>query len=241
MKLIYFLSVLFISLYVNAGVVTSKNRLIFDEGDIEKNLIIANANRHKIILQTWVDNGEGDPNVNNIPYFVNPSINKMDSLEKVNLKVIRNFSSYNDDKESVHWLNLYEIPSIKRHDTDLSVSLAMNTQIKIFFRPKILKKINIDELSTKLSFYIENQDDNYYIVCHNKSKYHASLDDLKLSDKNITIKPEMDMMVKPLSYKKFILDVPFKNNSSIYIDFSLIDDDGVRKPFRQNVNNYHLK
>ncbi|VFS54305.1 Chaperone protein fimC precursor [Moellerella wisconsensis] len=95
-----------------SGIIASNNRVIFNEGDFKKNLILGNTNEYSIFAQTWIDNGEGSGEFKQKAYpFVSvPAVFVLNQGEMTNLNIIYNNKELPSDRESVFWLNLYEIP-----------------------------------------------------------------------------------------------------------------------------------
>ena len=44
----------------HAGVMPERTRLIFHEGQTQRSLMLANTNTYPVVVQTWLDNGEGN-------------------------------------------------------------------------------------------------------------------------------------------------------------------------------------
>ncbi len=54
------LTVLFVQ-SVEAGIMPASSRMIYRDGDREKTLMLVNTNDYPVLVQSWVDNGEGSP------------------------------------------------------------------------------------------------------------------------------------------------------------------------------------
>ncbi len=54
------LTVLFVQ-SVEAGIMPASSRIIYRDGDREKTLMLDNTNDYPVLVQSWVDNGEGSP------------------------------------------------------------------------------------------------------------------------------------------------------------------------------------
>lgn len=233
MSLILGVSLLF-SNSANAGIMAEKTRVIFPEGANEKSLMIANTNKYPILVQTWIDDGD----VNNTPektdaaLVVLPAVFKMEPGEAKGLRILFKKQSMPSDRESLFWLNLYEIPpKVKSNSTDQAELLvAMNMQMKIFYRPKALltKDINI---SDSLKFTIEKKGMDFILNCSNPTGYYASFSSLKLliDGKEYKSEIKLDMMVPPKSEEQFIFKHinPIKKDEKIHLEYMLIDDDGI--------------
>ncbi|MFW1748724.1 molecular chaperone [Acinetobacter guillouiae] len=231
---------LFYSFLCQAGVLAAKTRIVFKDGEHEQSLMLANTNDYPIILQTWVDQGEGDPDINNMPFLILPPFVKLASNDIHGLRILYNGKALPNDRETVFWLNLYEIPMIKRHsDQAAYMNLAMNTQLKLFYRPKQIAKMLPEMIVEKIHFKIVEQDKKNYIECENPTPYHASLINLKIESlsQKIYIQSEMDMMCYPYSTKRYGIAGELNKNDNLYtLSFDFLDDDGNAIHFQRNLN-----
>ena len=67
------LTVLFV-LSVEAGIMPASSRIIYRDGDREKTLMLVNTNDYPVLVQSWVDNGEGSPEAASPPFVVLPPV-----------------------------------------------------------------------------------------------------------------------------------------------------------------------
>lgn len=154
----------------NAGIMPSSTRIIYQEGTTEQSLMLANTNPYPVMVQTWVDNGEidGTPEKANAPYIALPAVFRMQPNTMQGLRIIYNQHPLPTDRESVFWLNLYEVPPTKSAQSASSpkVKMTMNTQMKIFYRPKSLKE-KPQDWAGKLQFSLFRRGDMLVIRCTN--------------------------------------------------------------------------
>lgn len=226
-----------------AGVVAEGTRIVYNEGLKEYGLKVANTNAYPILFQPWVDYGEGDPNQNLGPFVIVPPFSKMAPNEMNTLRMIYDGTVLPTDRETVFWLNLYEIPLLKKKDIENQyLNMAMNTQIKVFYRPKNLEKISLENIINSTKFKVFSEENESFILVENSSPYHISFLDLKLinskEDVLSEVYPDMDMMVRPFSNKKLKL----KNNMTdlskdTLVNIKVIDDLGGFYDFKKIIIN----
>jgi len=143
------------------------------------------------------------------------------------------------DRESVYWLNLYEIPAIPQPDQlDAYISLAMNTQLKIFYRPKSLKKFELSDIAKQLNFSVQVEQDHWKLICDNPTAYHASMVNIQLSYQKqmIETNAETDMMSYPKSQRQYQFNGTLPKADQYQLNFSLIDDFGNQHDFEKNIS-----
>ena len=113
-----------------AALALDATRYIY-KGDAQFISAIANNESEKVYgAQVWVDNiVEKDTR----PTFIaTPSFFKVDGKGKQVFRVMKVSDHMPNDKESIYWLNLQEIPQ-KREGSGLT--MAIRTQVKLIYRP----------------------------------------------------------------------------------------------------------
>lgn len=231
-RLLLLSAAVLITLPAQAGIMASSTRVIYEQGQNERSLMLANINAYPVVVQTWVNEGEDQqtPENSTSPLITLPSVFRMQAGAVQGLRIVHNGDALPSDRESVFWLNLYEIApkAANKSAEQTSVALAMNTQMKIFYRPKNLPSLPQD-MAKSLSFKLEKQGDQWQLVLRNPTPYHASLASLKLIDqgREMAIPPLPEMMALPLSEKRY----PLASNSlvspaDLKVNFTWIDDGG---------------
>lgn len=215
-----------------AGLMPEQTRLIFHEGQTQRSLMLANTNPYPVVVQTWIDNGEGNraPENSVSAMIALPSVFRLQPQALQGLRIVYDGSALPRDRESVSWLNLYEIPPAKADAPALStrVAVAMNTQMKIFYRPAHLPSAP-EKMAGALTFRIEQQAGTWVLVCHNPSPYHASFSSLRVGPQGHEqpVAKSLDMMAPPLSDKAYPLsNFTHHADASVAVSYTLIDDGG---------------
>ncbi|CRM74979.1 fimbrial biogenesis chaperone [Pseudomonas sp. 44 R 15] len=216
----------------HAGVMPEQTRLIFHEGQTQRSLMLANTNPYPVVVQTWIDDGEGNraPENSTSAMIALPSVFRLQPQALQGLRIVYDGSALPKDRESVSWLNLYEIPPAKTDAPALPTRIAvtMNTQMKIFYRPAHLPS-QPESMAGSLTFRIEQQAGAWVLVCHNPSPYHASFSSLRVSatGHEYPVAKALDMMTPPLSEKTYPLG-HFTDDAraSVPVNYTLIDDEG---------------
>ncbi|OQS31667.1 hypothetical protein B0T45_22655 [Chromobacterium haemolyticum] len=109
-------------------------RYVFTGDKDSISVIVSNEAKRTFGGQVWVDNiVESDTRPT---FVVTPSFFKLKSEKKQVLRVIKAVN-LPQDKESVYWLNLQEIPPLMEGS---GLSVAVRTRVKLFYRPAALLK-----------------------------------------------------------------------------------------------------
>lgn len=214
------------SFTASAGIIAFTTRVVFREGQTQQSLMVVNTNPWPIIVQTWVDEGDITvmPGHVKTPFVVVPALFRLQPKAMQGLRLIYNQASLPADRESVFWLNLYEIPPTQAELSAQaqSVVLTMNTQMKIFWRPASLTAP--EKAAEKLRFYRESE----AIVCVNPTPYYVSFAALAVTtaDSRQAVEQLPDMMSPPFSTKRYPLAEGKPITMALSVNAVLIDDNG---------------
>lgn len=127
-----------------AGVTAEVSRIVFTDDKLEQSLLLANLNEYPVLVQLWVNDGDvnGTPDTAvDAPVIPLPAIMNLAPMEKRSIRLIRAREDLPQDRESLYWLNIYEVPpqpsSLDATEGQWMV-LTMHTQMKLLFRPLAL-------------------------------------------------------------------------------------------------------
>ena len=107
-----FVSLIFIAHSAYAGMTISGTRVIFPGNEREKTVRTTNKGTTPLLVQVWVDDGGKNDDINNIkvPFTVTPPVYRIEPGKGQSIRLIYNGMSLPQDRESVFWFNLLEIP-----------------------------------------------------------------------------------------------------------------------------------
>lgn len=217
-----------LSLATRAGVLASVTRVVHVEGDPGHSLVLANTNHYPVVVQTWVDGGDGGPEGTAAPFVVLPAVFRLEPGALQGIRLLYNGDPLPRDRESVFWLNLHEIPPTGSQDDGRSrVVLAMNTQLKVFYRPMSLEATP-DQLAGRLYFTLSHDGREPRLVCHNPTPLHASFSGIALSagGQVHSVAPQVDMMTRPFESRPYAFAGTIPQAGSPRVRFTLLDDQG---------------
>lgn len=132
-----------------AAIQLSSTRVIMNEKDRNVSLFAKNTETQPVVVQAWID---GQSEEAKTPFFITPPLSRFDGGGERNLNISRVDTDFPSDRESYYWVNILEIPQ-KADTTDNSLSLAMRTRIKLFYRPAAIQDAarGADQLSWQLT------------------------------------------------------------------------------------------
>lgn len=129
-----FLSVLFALFYTTQAYATltlDATRYIYDGDEQSVSVVVSNGSEKEFGAQVWVDNIEEK---DTRPTFVTtPSFFKIKADGKQVFRILNVSDKLPQDKESIYWLNLQEIPPAQKGS---GIAMAIRTQVKLIYRPE---------------------------------------------------------------------------------------------------------
>jgi len=215
-----------------AGLLAEATRILYPAGASARTLTLTNTNDWPVVVQTWFDHGEGNPDATPVPPFIaTPAVFRLNPGGVQTLRIVYTGEPLPPERESVYWLNLYEIPPAVTddatpddHDT-ARLDLAVNTQLKLFYRPPGLAAP--ENLAEQLRFSLVADNGHWVIDCHNPTPWHASFAGLRVAGDGADLPAQQapDMMTPPHTTRRYPL-APGQPQPDARIRFSLIDDGG---------------
>ncbi|TDN61349.1 P pilus assembly chaperone PapD [Paraburkholderia sp. BL10I2N1] len=221
-----------------AGVTPEVSRVVFAAGATEQSLQVFNVNKYPVLVQAWVDDGDINsvPQESKAPIIVLPPVFRMGPGDQTSLRLINSGAPLPEDRESLFWLNLYEIPATPkdRLPDAQTVTVTMRTQVKVFVRPEKLP-YSVSEFPRHLVFSLVQASDKLVLKVDNPTPYYATLGAVEVKLANASQQAQADM-VAPFSSASFDLDTLHANpGENAKVLFSLIDDDGNPAADERNV------
>ena len=215
----------------HAGMLVDKTRVIFHAGEVTQGMSIMNVNSYPSFVQLWVDTGD----INNFqqseesPFLLIPPIFNLRASEIKSVKVIYNGKSLPADRESLFWINIYEVPAMKETFTkEQFLLMSMKTQMKLIYRPASLNG-DVNRAGESVSCSIQHVP-SMLLSCRNNTGYFLSYNNIHVISGSTLYKAttDLDLMIKPFSENRFALTalpIPATGKTD-RIDFSLINDKG---------------
>ncbi|BBH14255.1 fimbrial biogenesis chaperone [Chromobacterium haemolyticum] len=174
MKTILFLILALAVSSARAGIALNGTRVIFDGNDKEASVIVSNLDE-EILVQSWLEPAAGQPD--ELPFAVTPPLVRLPAKQQQLLRLLYAGDGVAEDRETVFWLNVQEIPQAARGDNVLQ--LAVRQRIKVFFRPRGLGSDSALQAPEGLRWSLLQADGKPAVRVDNPSRYHVTVVDLK--------------------------------------------------------------
>lgn len=168
-----------------AGIVIAGTRVVFPGNEREVTVKLTNAGTKPSLVQTWIDTGDilAKPEDISVPFTLSPPIFRMEPGKGQSLRMISTQEPMQQDRETVFWLNILEVPPKPAGELAEANSLqfAFRTRIKVFYRPKGLPG-KVAEAPKQLAWKIvENSaGKGHALEVHNPTPYYITLSKVQL-------------------------------------------------------------
>ncbi len=216
-KLIIIMIFISLSQFSYAGILLGSTRVVIENGRNEGSVNVHNREDNNYLIQSWVlDKSE----VPTDDIALTPPLFKLNANTSNALRIVIT-KDLPQDRETLYWLNVKFIPSVKKSNLDNnSLSFALNNRIKIIYRPESLSGESINQVFEKIII----QKSGNILKIKNPTKYFINISEILINKKNIKnpgyIEPETEIS----------LDLP-KNNKNGNLEYIFIDDLGKLNTF----------
>lgn len=150
-----------------AAFTVSGTRFIYGEGKKNLSFEVTNNAGDTYGGQVWVDNVSESSGVYMVP---TPPFFRVSPKQKQIIRVMKTGGeTLPSDRESLFWLNIQEIPPQPK-DGENVLSVAINTRVKLFYRPKALEagrkgaEKQIEVIHRGGTTYLKNPTPYYFAV-----------------------------------------------------------------------------
>ncbi|HAU8266430.1 TPA: fimbria/pilus periplasmic chaperone [Kluyvera intermedia] len=225
MKSVWILSILLLANYAHAGIQLASTRVIYPVGKREVTLAVTSKDPAPRLIQSWIENDDADAPSANVPFIITPPIFRLNPDKGQTLRIIYTGGAVPQDRESVFWLNVLEIPPKPTGKNTGHIQLTVRSRLKLFYRPAGLKgspKAAVAQLRWRL--VREGQD--YTLECENPSAFTVSFNHVGLTK---TVKSEDERqsgMCPARGHQRFAVQATPVQLAGGRLFFTTIDDYG---------------
>ncbi|MHA6607412.1 fimbrial chaperone [Photobacterium damselae] len=222
--LFFFIMFSFYSQSVSAAFILNGTRYIYNEGRKNISIEIDNQSKKTYGGQVWIDNI-------NLPksdtrFVAIPSFFKVNGGSKQIIRIMKVDGNLPENQESIFWLNVQEIPPIDKNQDENSIVLAVNTKVKLIYRPSSL--IN-SRLNAEKKIKVVTQNDK--TILYNPTPFYFAITNIEVNNKDIQLRSKLEneiSMLKPFSQ---IVLPKLSINKYTKIAIDAIDDYGATNKY----------
>lgn len=217
MKVVACCSLLMWSMSTFAGIQVDATRVVYNGSQPSSSLSIKNDSEDTYMVQAWLDTGDSTQNPKGLPIVVTPPILKLAPKKEAVLRFIYSGQGLPQNKESVFWINIQEIPPAPKQENVLQV--AIRTRIKLFYRPAALK-IDLQQQAQAMTWRRQGDE----VMVTNAGPAHVTLGLLNFNNSGQTTCTINGDMVLPENSLRISIPPSCKTTSEF--SFSYINDYG---------------
>jgi len=158
-----------------AGIQLVGTRVIYPAGEREVTVRMNNKGEAPRMVQAWIDDGDSKASAEaaKAPFLLTPPLSRVEPGKGQTLRIMFTGGDVPQDRESVYWLNVLEIPP-KVTDTRNMLQFAVRTRVKIFYRPEGLAGDAASAIQ-KVSWRLIRKDGGMALECTNATPYNVSI------------------------------------------------------------------
>jgi chaperone protein EcpD len=216
--------------YAAAGVVVDGTRVVYPAAKREVTINIRNPGSTPSLVQAWLDAGDphAKPGESKVPFVLTPPLFRLDPTKVQSLRLVYTHDPLPEDRESLFWLNVLDIPPRAAANPDVpnQLELAFKHRMKVFFRPARLAGSAADA-PARLTWKLLSKDGKLVgIEASNPTAYHVSLIQVTAAAGGhpVTLQAEM---VDPFASRRFDLPDPLAAPiGSVALEYRFVNDYG---------------
>lgn len=198
----------------HAGVIVGGTRVIYDGGKKEASISLENPDSKPYLIQSWVENEAGQSDKSS--FIVTPPLFRLDGNQKNTLRIMQTAPRLAADRETLYWLNIKSIPAADPSRSENTLQLAINTRIKLIYRPPALKNSSPEKASSGLRWTRQGQT----LAVNNPTPYYINFQSVSVNGRTL----EKVTYVAPHATALFTLPPDARGNQ---IEWKVISDYGA--------------
>lgn len=224
-----------------AAVIVHGTRVIYPSEQKEITIQLENKGTTPALAQVWLDNGDrAGPSEAKVPFVLTPPLARIEPGRGQAIRVVANGVNLPQDRESVFWFNLLDVPpKSSTGDYNQAMLVAVKTRLKFFYRPKGLSGDSIDAPKQVRWSVASGKDGGLELHVSNPTPYYVSFKSISVKQGDGTVVPSRDRggMVAPGETASF----PMKGLKAIVgnasVEYVAISDLGALLPHTQPLGN----
>ncbi|AIP34749.1 hypothetical protein DR64_8650 [Paraburkholderia xenovorans LB400] len=230
-----------------ANVVITGTRVIYPAAEREVTVKLTNNGDLPSLVQVWVDKGDSKaaPDKIDATFILTPPVARIEPHKGQTLRLTYTGDALPQDKESVFWLNVLDIPPKPAAPADDAANLlqvAIRTRIKIFFRPVGLTDEGAREAVNAVAWKLVSAGSQgaYAIRATNASAYHVNVAGVQIRSGGHEYTIKEGAMIAPGASRSF----EFSERLSTLVpdgtefDFTVVNDAGGFVPVKARIGAY---
>lgn len=203
-----------------SGVLINGTRVIYPSDEKEITLRLENKGEKPSLVQVWIDKGDSKAKVSLIesPFIILPPVFRIEPTQGQTLRISYTGSNLPQDRESVFWLNVLDIPARQQKLPSNSIEMAFRSRIKLFYRPSSLNIASSSEQVEKLHWSTAPCQNKQCIVIKNPTPVFVTISTIKVMSGDKVLTSLTGSMLAPFGSDSYPVKVNPGNNS-LFIEY----------------------
>lgn len=178
-----------------AAIALDRTRVIFNGSENSVSLSATNENKElPFLAQAWIENERGEKITS--PFTALPPLQRVEPGAKTQVKVQQTggATALPQDRESLFYFNLREIPPKPTKPNTLQ--LALQTRVKMFYRPKAIALSQADQADPwQKKLTLSREGERFAVI--NPAPYYATIVGASATKKGASVAGFAPVMVPP--------------------------------------------
>lgn len=207
-----------------ANVVILGTRAIYPANQQSINIQLNNVGSKPSLVQSWLDKGDENSSPDSVsskvPFIITPPVTRINPNQGQTLRVVYTGEPLPQDRESVFYLNVLDIPPKPTDAESLGqnyLQMSIRSRIKFFYRPNLAEPI--EEAPNKVTWKLSGNK----LIAHNPTPYHLSFSKIEAIKGGNKVSVDRIGMVAPFSNYEYPIKGAQGANS---IKWQIINDYG---------------
>lgn len=163
-----------------ASVIVGGTRVVFDGTKKETSLSVENKDKVANLVQSWITPADATT-PGKTALIITPPLFRLDPGDKNVLRIARSGLPMPENHESMYWLNVKGIAATNGETASNSVQIAVNSRLKLIYRPVKLVGTYPEQFTEKLNWRIVD----HKLQVTNPTPYYMNFAVVKINSKNI--------------------------------------------------------
>lgn len=218
----------------SAAIRPQLTRVIAYVEDRETAVEVINDSNETYMVQSWLEDLDGKDD--SIPLILTPPVMKLEGKKQGKLRLMPMAGAIPQDRESVYWLSLQEIPP-KASEGENRLVVAIRSRLKVFVRPSGLDSAGAREAAKTLRWSIENDGGKRWLKATNPSSYYVSFGKLNVTGggQKAVMVEDKHLMPPPKGTMRYALPATV-GGTKLTVTWSGVSDwGGAGEEFRQDI------
>ncbi|WP_455813490.1 fimbrial biogenesis chaperone [Pseudomonas graminis] len=221
----FYLIFLLLPQQVNANIIINGTRVIYPQQKQEVNVQLNNDSENPALVQSWIDDGDENAALDKIsvPFVLTPPIVRVEPNSGQTLRITWTGTALPQDKESLFWLNVLDIPPRSAATINADVlQMAIRSRLKLF----ALSASGANQAPHELQWQRSPSAPARVLLVNNPSAYFINVSNIKIETRHKEIKSLKSEMIAPKSSAEFRFTALPEEIDAAALRYEVINDYG---------------